>query len=114
MLDFDDSLESITNTTTINAYRRRSSANQSKTPTKAKKVIASSLDPITIGAKRPHADDIKIIGGCGYDLRQPIPIKYPQVRERFLNARRNFWTPNDISMGEDKLQWNTGQLKIVL
>ena len=72
--------------------------------------IASSLDPITIGAKRPHADDIKIIGGRGYDLRQPIPIKYPEVRERFLNARKNFWTPNDIGMGEDKLQWSTKQL----
>ena len=112
MLDFDDSLESIANTTTINAYQWRSPANQSKTSTKAKKVlvVASSLDPITIGAKRPHADDIKIIGGCGYDLRQPIPIKYPEVREQFLKARRNFWTPNDIPMGEDKLQWNTGQL----
>ncbi len=112
MLDFDDSVESITNTPTINTYRRRSSAGQSKISAKEKKVItiASSLDPITIGAKRPHADDIKIVGGRGYDLRQPIPIKYPEVRERFLNARKNFWTPNDIPMGEDKLQWNTGQL----
>lgn len=111
MLDFDDSVESITNTTTTNTSRRRFS-NQSKTAAKEKKVIAiaSSLDPITIGAKRPHADDIKIVGGRGYDLRQPIPIKYPEVRERFLNARKNFWTPNDIPMGEDKLQWNTGQL----
>ena len=46
---------------------------------KAKKIIfpvSSSLDPITIGAKRPNADDVKIIGGRGYDLRQPIPVKY--------------------------------------
>lgn len=72
--------------------------------------IASSLDPISIGAQRPSADDIRIIGGHGYDLRQPIPIKYQVVRERFLNARNNFWTPNDILMGEDKLQWNTNKL----
>lgn len=72
--------------------------------------VASSLDAVTIGAKHPRADDVKIIGGRGYDLRQPIPIKYQEVRERFLNARQNFWTPNDIPMGEDKLQWNTNQL----
>lgn len=69
-----------------------------------------SLDNISIGAKRPSADDVKIVGGIGYDVRQPIPIKYREVRERFLNARKNFWTPNDIPMAEDKLQWNTGQL----
>ncbi len=72
--------------------------------------VSSSLDPISIGAKRPSADDIKIVGGRGYDLRQPIPVKYAAVRERFLDARKNFWTPNDIPMGEDKLQWNTNKL----
>jgi ribonucleoside-diphosphate reductase beta chain len=72
--------------------------------------ISSSLDRISIGAKRPNADDVRIIGGRGYDLRQPIPIKYQSVRERFLNARNNFWTPNDIPMGEDKKQWLTGEL----
>ncbi|MCK5662963.1 MAG: ribonucleotide-diphosphate reductase subunit beta [Thiotrichaceae bacterium] len=72
--------------------------------------VSSSLDPITIGAKRPNADKIKIVGGSGYDLRQPIPVKYASVRDRFLDARKNFWTPNDIPMGEDKLQWNTNKL----
>ncbi|RKZ42404.1 MAG: hypothetical protein DRQ49_00775 [Gammaproteobacteria bacterium] len=72
--------------------------------------VSSSLDPITIGSKRPEASDIKIIGGRNYDLRQPIPVKYNEVRERFLAARKNFWTPNDIPMGEDKLQWQTGKL----
>jgi ribonucleoside-diphosphate reductase beta chain len=72
--------------------------------------ISSSLDPITIGHKRPSSDQIKIVGGSGYDLRQPIPVKYASVRERFLNARKNFWTPNDIPMGEDKFQWDTGKL----
>jgi ribonucleoside-diphosphate reductase beta chain len=72
--------------------------------------VSSSLDPITIGNKRPSSTDIKIVGGRGYDLRQPIPVKYTQVRDRFLAARKNFWVPNDIPMGEDKLQWNTEQL----
>ncbi|OQW93301.1 MAG: hypothetical protein BWK79_11870 [Beggiatoa sp. IS2] len=75
--------------------------------------ISRTTDPISIGSKCPSADDIKIVGGGGYDLRQPIPIKYQIVRERFLNARNNFWTPNDIPMGEDKLQWNTGKLSEV-
>ncbi|EDN66723.1 ribonucleotide-diphosphate reductase beta subunit [Beggiatoa sp. PS] len=72
--------------------------------------VSSSLDAISIGTKRPSSSDIKIIGGRGYDVRQPIPVKYTSVRERFLNARKNFWIPNEIPMGEDKLQWNTGLL----
>lgn len=75
--------------------------------------IAKTTDSISIGSKCPSADVIKIVGGRGYDLRQPIPIKYQIVRERFLNARNNFWTPNDIPMGEDKLQWSTGKLSEV-
>lgn len=71
---------------------------------------SNTLSRVTIGKKRPNADDIKIIGGHGYDLRQPIPIKYQIVRERFLNARNNFWTPNDIPMSEDKVQWNSDHL----
>lgn len=78
--------------------------NQSQLP------VSTSLDPITIGTKRPSADDIKIVGGCGYDLRQPIPVKYSLVRQRFLDARKNFWIPNEIPLGEDKIQWNSGEL----
>ena len=68
-----------------------------------------SLKPITIG-KRPDADNVKIIGGKNYDIRQPLPLKYPDVRKRFLDARNNFWVPSDIAMGDDKLQWQTGDL----
>lgn len=71
---------------------------------------SASLEPVTIGRGTPHPDDIKIIGGKGYDVRQPVPLKYPDVRQRFLDARHNFWTPNDIAMGDDKIQWNTGIL----
>lgn len=67
----------------------------------------NSLEKIQIGGA---TDTIRIIGGRGYDIRQPLPVQYPEVRQRFLNARQNFWTPNDIPMGEDKLQWNTHQL----
>jgi len=72
--------------------------------------LVSSLNPVTVGSRLPNADEIRIIGGKGYDVRQPVPIKYPSVRQHFLNARNNFWTPNDIAMGDDKVQWNTGGL----
>jgi ribonucleoside-diphosphate reductase beta chain len=71
---------------------------------------ATSLDPIIIGTRLPTSSDVKIVAGKGYDVRQPIPIKYQSVRERFLNARKNFWIPNEIPMGEDKLQWESGKL----
>ncbi|MDM8559686.1 ribonucleotide-diphosphate reductase subunit beta [Candidatus Parabeggiatoa sp. HSG14] len=118
MLDFDEPVVTLNDdfstvsSNTDDTQWMKSKPIRRKTVRKTKTIspIASSLDPITIGSKRPNSDDIKIIGGRGYDLRQPIPVKYTTVRERFLNARKNFWTPNDIPMGEDKLQWNTGHL----
>ncbi len=104
MLDFDSSI------TTSDDYYSTFTPPRIKKEKKIIFPVSSSLDPITIGAKRPDADDIKIIGGRGYDLRQPIPVKYKSVREHFLNARKNFWIPNEIPMGEDKVQWNTGKL----
>jgi ribonucleoside-diphosphate reductase beta chain len=112
MLEFDDSVSSSddfssSSSTYYDTVPRKKSKPTRKLSkvTKKEKIIfpvSSSLDPITIGAKRPSADQIKIVGGRGYDLRQPIPVKYAAVRERFLDARKNFWTPNDIPMGEDK------------
>jgi len=74
-----------------------------------KPTLPQSLQEVSVG-KRVHADDIKIIGGKNYDSRQPIPVKYQSARQRFLNARQNFWVPNDIPMGEDKQQWAQGVL----
>jgi len=108
MLDFDDTVSSsddLSNTyITPRKKYKYTHKNSPKVP------ISSSLDPISIGAKRPSSSDIKIIGGRGYDLRQPIPVKYSVVRELFLNARKNFWIPNEIPMGEDKQQWETSAL----
>jgi ribonucleoside-diphosphate reductase beta chain len=119
MLDFDNSASDYTSSGYVTPSRRTRTSGRGATTPGAKLIIpaepitppiASSLDPITIGNKRPRSSDVKIIGGRGYDLRQPIPIKYKAVRERFLQARKNFWVPNDIPMGEDKLQWCTGTL----
>ncbi len=70
----------------------------------------ASIRPILIGSKLPDVDRIRIIGGVGYDPRQPLPVKYNDTRLRFVNARHNFWVPNDIPMGDDKMQWATGTL----
>lgn len=72
-------------------------------------VTPLAIKPIQIGTK-VNIDNVKIIGGQDYDTRQPVPIKYPEVRKRFLSARNNFWLPNDINMGDDKQQWLTGAL----
>ena len=60
--------------------------------------------------KTVSSDQVKVIGGTGYDLRQPIPVKYHAARERFKNARNSYWTPEETPMGEDKLQWNSDKL----
>ncbi len=72
--------------------------------------IASSLDKVTLGNKPLSSNDIKIISGYDYDIRQPIPVKYKSVREHFLAARKNFWLPSEIPMNEDKMQWEAGNL----
>lgn len=68
-----------------------------------------SLQKVRIG-QRISSDEIKIINGKQYDIRQPIPVKYTSVRDRFLNARKNFWVPNEISMIDDKQQWENNVL----
>jgi len=53
--------------------------------------------------------DNKIILGNS-EPRQPLPVMFPNIRERFLNSRFNFWTPNEIAMAEDKLQYSNGTI----
>lgn len=72
--------------------------------------ITNTLNKVSIGKKRPSSDDVKIISGRGYDLRQPIPVKYKIVRDRFLKSLENEWRPSEIAMGEDKQQWNSDVL----
>lgn len=55
-------------------------------------------------------DQIKVILGKGYDPRQPEPIRYPSVRQHFINSRQNFWLPSEIPMGDDKQQWGSSEL----
>ncbi len=114
MLDFDDTSDSSSSFSSNFSNHNRSRVNKRKSvesPEEQSNLpVITSLDTINIGKRSLNADDIKLIGGRGYDLRQPVPIKYKIVRERFLNARNNFWLPNEIQMGEDKLEWQTAQL----
>lgn len=68
--------------------------------------MIQGLSKISIGDLN---QEIKIIGSHN-DVRQPMPIIYRSVRERFLDSRKNFWTPNTIPMGEDKQQWDNNEL----
>lgn len=55
-----------------------------------------------------HAEQ-SLLTGFG-ECRQPMPIAFPVVRERFLDSRFNFWVPNEIPMIEDKQQFQNGLL----
>jgi ribonucleoside-diphosphate reductase beta chain len=70
---------------------------------------ASSTSKITVGSSS-ESSDVLLIGGQGYDVRQPLPVRFPLIRKRFINTRSNFWLPNEIGMGDDKLQWLDGKL----
>lgn len=62
------------------------------------------LKPISVG--KVSNPEIKIINGEGYDPRQPIPMQYKDVYERFKVALDNEWRPSEIGMNEDKTEWN--------
>jgi ribonucleoside-diphosphate reductase beta chain len=44
------------------------------------------------------------------DVNQLIPMKYKWAWQKYLDANANNWTPNEISMGPDKAQYQTGEL----
>lgn len=62
----------------------------------------SELKPI-------NANDKRIILG-ETDTNQLAPFKYHWAWQAYLDANANHWTPLDISMAEDKAQWETGAL----
>jgi ribonucleoside-diphosphate reductase beta chain len=71
-------------------------------------IPAASTSKITVGGD--SGGDVLLIGGKGYDVRQPLPVRFPLIRKKFLNTRSNFWLPNEIGMGDDKSQWLGGKL----
>lgn len=65
------------------------------------------LNPIKIGKSRVIH---KLIGGTA-DIRQPLPIVFPEVRDRLKKANANTWHPEDISMSTDKQTWGNIALR---
>lgn len=51
-------------------------------------------------SKNVTASDKRVINGKG-DINQLSHPKYPWAYEYFDNSLKNFWTPNEINMGED-------------
>ena len=55
-------------------------------------------------AEAVSADDKRVISGQT-DINQLAPFKYPWAWEYFLNANKNHWTPLDINMAQDVLDY---------
>jgi ribonucleoside-diphosphate reductase beta chain len=72
-------------------------------------LLSRDLEPITIGGEQENSVR-RLVGGYGYDRRQPLPVTFPRVRNHFLNARANFWIPKEIPMGDDRKDWETERL----
>ena len=57
----------------------------------------NTLDPIDVNDKR-------VINGKA-DINQLAPFKYPWAWEYFLKANNNHWTPLEINMSGDVLDY---------
>jgi len=52
-----------------------------------------------------RAEDKRVVNGLA-DINQLAPFKYPWAWNYFLNANKNHWTPLDINMGQDVLDYH--------
>ncbi len=59
---------------------------------------ASSVEPV-------KAEDKRVINGLT-DVNQLAPFKYPWAWNFFLNANKNHWSPLDIKMDQDVIDYN--------
>jgi ribonucleoside-diphosphate reductase beta chain len=105
MLNWNDPIASFSKTSQANskkAYHAEQALNSSKQPIlKHQKtgtdVVIESMRPVC-------ADDKRVINGKT-DINQLAPFKYPWAWEFWLNANRNHWTPLDINMSRDVLDY---------
>jgi ribonucleoside-diphosphate reductase beta chain len=91
--------------TTVAAKKNSKTAKSSKTATN-KKAGATGLEMIEMGAARIHVDDKQIIN-CRADLNQLVPFKYEWAWDKYLNARKNAWSPHEINMMPDLALWKS-------
>ena len=96
MLNWDDPLSP-----TINAPTPAPAAveadNNAATTAVEDAATAASMKPV-------NPDDKRVINGMT-DINQLAPFKYPWAWDYFLNANKNHWTPLDINMTQDLLEF---------
>lgn len=60
---------------------------------------ASSVEPV-------RAEDKRVVNG-ETDVNQLAPFKYPWAWNFFLNANKNHWSPLDVKMNQDVIDYNS-------
>ncbi len=61
------------------------------------KVVSNKLEPV-------NPEDKRVINGHT-DINQLAPFKYPWAWNYYLNANKNHWTPLDINMAQDVIDY---------
>lgn len=56
-------------------------------------------------ASAVSVNDKRVVNGKG-DINQLAPFKYPWAWEYFLNGNKNHWTPTDINMNQDVMDYH--------
>lgn len=64
----------------------------------------TSVPPQPVTGEAVNVDDKRVINGLT-DINQLAPFKYPWAWEYFLNANKNHWTPLDINMSQDVMDY---------
>jgi ribonucleoside-diphosphate reductase beta chain len=72
--------------------------------------IYASLRAQDLSEMQPIRVQDKMVFGSDVDINQLSPMKYPGAYQFFKDGMSNNWTPEEVSMTEDLVQWTTGQL----
>ena len=70
----------------------------------AELLIPAELALPEMGAARIRVDQKQMIN-CFADLNQLVPIKYEWAWNKYLDALKNNWGPEEISMSPDIFLW---------
>jgi ribonucleoside-diphosphate reductase beta chain len=70
---------------------------------------ATGLESLEMGASRLTVDDKAMIN-CRADLNQLVPFKYNWAWQKYLDACKNHWMPDEISMQADIALWKSDRL----
>jgi len=90
--------------------------NKVKEPVAAYQVDQAPVEPINVTPENAHqnalsgvepvrAEDKRVVNGQT-DINQLAPFRFPWAWKFFLNANKNHWTPLDIIMTQDVIDYN--------